>query len=97
MERRLRVLAILCLCLGVVAWQPASALSLSGIRNSLVQWVLDKVSIEDVFEISVEDVVGAEEAGTTLVDLRIADADGVWFTADTLTFDFNRTRLLRGQ
>lgn len=81
----------------VLAGQPASALSLGGIRNSLVQWVLDKVSIEDVFEITVEEVRGDEEAGTTLVDVAISDAEGVWFTAERLSFDFNKTRLLRGQ
>ncbi len=81
----------------LLAGQPASALSLGGIRNSLVQWVLDKVSVEDVFEITVDEVRDDEQLGTTLVGLKIADAQGVWFTAGTLSFDFNKTRLLRGQ
>lgn len=85
------------LCIGVLIWQPASALSLGSVRNSLVQWVLDKVSVEDVFEISVENVVGAETEGTSLLGVEIADADGVWFTAEELTFSFSATRLLRGQ
>ncbi|HLS18221.1 MAG TPA: hypothetical protein VK090_00300, partial [Paracoccaceae bacterium] len=85
------------LCVGVLIWQPASALSLGGIRNSLVQWVLDKVSVEGVFEISVEEVVGAETEGTSLLGVQIADADGVWFTAEELTFSFSGARLLRGQ
>ena len=90
-------LLVVILSLAVLAGQPAAALSLGGIRNTLVQWVLDKVSIEGVFEIEVAEVIGAEQQGTTLRGVEISDAQGVWFTADELTFDFNRTRLLRGQ
>lgn len=90
-------LALAAAAILVVAAGPASAISLGGIRNSLVQWVLDKISVEGVFEINVEEVIGDEDRGTTLVGVEISDGAGVWFTAERLSFDFNKTRLLRGQ
>ena len=97
MRKLALVLGLLAVFVPALAAAPASALSLGGIRNQLVQWVLDKVSVEGVFEISVDEVVDAEDEGTTLLGVEISDADGVWFTARELTFDFDRSRLLRGQ
>lgn len=94
--RKLALITVV-LCLGALVWQPAEAISFGSIRNSLIQWALSKVSVEGVFEISAEDVVGAETEGTTLRGVEIADADGVWFRAESLTFDFDRARLLLGQ
>ncbi len=93
----MRKLALVLGVLAVLVAAPASALSLGGIKNQLIQWVLGKVSVEGVFEISVDEVVDAEDSGTTLQGVKIADADGTWFTADELTFDWNKSRLLRGQ
>ncbi len=82
----------------LTAADPASALSLGGIRNQLIDWLLSKVSVEGIFEISVDEVTDAEgQEGTTLRGLQIADSQGTWFTAEALTFDWNRSRLLRGQ
>ena len=82
----------------VLAAQPAGALfSVLGIKNSMVEFLLEQLSTEGEFVISAEEVIEPEDGVTAIRGLTVADAQGVWLTADRLDFNWNPSRLLRGE
>ncbi|MEM0923470.1 MAG: translocation/assembly module TamB domain-containing protein [Pseudomonadota bacterium] len=77
---------------------PAAAqLSFLGIKNSMVQFLLDQLSTEGEFEIKAEQVEEPEDGITALTGLSIADSEGVWFTAESFDFRWSPSRLLLGE
>lgn len=83
---------------GALAVGPAAAqFSLSGVRNSLVDFLLRQVSVEGAFEITAEGIEQPQDGDTQLVGLAIADADGVWFRAEAVSLSWNARRILRGE
>ena len=89
-----RFLVILLCALAV----PATAqLSFLGLKNQMVQFLLDQLSTEGEFEITADEVVEPEDGVTAITGLKIADSQGVWLTADNLNFNWNPSRLLRGE
>ncbi|MEO1494321.1 MAG: translocation/assembly module TamB domain-containing protein [Pseudomonadota bacterium] len=93
--RRLLILSIL--CLGFAAGPAQALFSLLGVKNSMVEFLLDQISTEGVFEITVDEVEEPEDGVTAIRGLKIADAGGVWFTAESLDFSWNPSRLLQGE
>lgn len=92
--RRLIVIAMLVTFMA----EPLSAqISLLGLRNSLIQFALARISTPDSFEITAEGVEDSEEGLTELVGVRIADAQGVWLEMDALGLRWNARRILRGE
>ncbi len=94
MRRILLSLSILAL----LAAAPAYAFfSLSSAKNAMVDFLLEQLSTEGEFEITAEEVSELEEGSTAIKGLKIADANGVWFTADSLSFTWDASRLLSGE
>lgn len=93
--RRLAIL--LTLCLGLLAAPALAFFSLSGFQNSMIEFLIDQLSTEGELEITVEEVVEPEDGVTAIRGLSVSDADGVWFTAETLDFAWNPSRLLQGE
>ncbi|MEM6676295.1 MAG: translocation/assembly module TamB domain-containing protein [Pseudomonadota bacterium] len=95
MIRRLVLPALLATALLV---PPAAAqLSFLGLQNSLVQFVLEQISVPGEFEVTAEGVVEAEDGSTALDGLAIADADGVWLRIGQVALDWSPSRILRGE
>ncbi|MEM9043959.1 MAG: translocation/assembly module TamB domain-containing protein [Pseudomonadota bacterium] len=90
-----RILVVLMLC--AVTVPAAAQLSFLGLKNQMVQFLLDQLSTEGEFEITADEVVEPEDGVTAITGLKIADRDGVWLTADNLNFSWNASRLLRGE
>lgn len=94
----MRRFAIVLAVLTTMIAAPASAFfSLSGFKNSMIEFLISKLSTEGEFEISVSEVTDNEEGATELRELKISDSKGVWFTAQKLDFAWNPSRLLRGE
>ncbi len=92
-RRTLPLAALLAL---VAAVWPAAAFDIFNMRNSLIQFALEQISTED-FTITAEEAVGAEEGGTELLGLSIADREGVWFTAERIGLEWNARRILSAE
>ncbi|MEM7189124.1 MAG: hypothetical protein AAF439_05885, partial [Pseudomonadota bacterium] len=84
-------------CTILAAGQAGAVLSLLGIKNSMVEFLLDQLSTEGVFEITAEEVVEPGDGVTSIRGLQITDRDGVWLTAARLDFEWDPTRLLSGE
>ena len=95
----MRTLLTVLLIVASIAIAPhASALiSLLGLKNSMVEFLLEQLSTEGEFEISAEKVTEPEEGVTSIEGLSIADSNGVWLTVSSLDFAWNPSRLLRGE
>ncbi|MEM7059082.1 MAG: translocation/assembly module TamB domain-containing protein [Pseudomonadota bacterium] len=87
------------LVVGMIALAgPAEALiSLLGIKNSMVEFLLEQLSTEGEFEITAEEVTEPEDGVTAIRGLKVADSEGVWLTVQQLDFAWNPSRLLRGE
>ncbi|MEO0823457.1 MAG: hypothetical protein AAF074_23945, partial [Pseudomonadota bacterium] len=72
-------------------------LSFLGLKNNLVQFVLDQISVPGEFEVSAEGVEEPDDGSTTLVGLTIADADGVWLRVGSVALNWSPARVLRGE
>ncbi|MEM8793218.1 MAG: translocation/assembly module TamB domain-containing protein, partial [Pseudomonadota bacterium] len=90
-----RLLIILILC--VVTVPAAAQLSILGLKNQMVQFLLSQLSTEGEFEITADEVIEPEDGVTAITGLKIADSQGVWLEADNLNFSWNPSRLLRGE
>ncbi|MEM8842526.1 MAG: hypothetical protein AAGD47_12195, partial [Pseudomonadota bacterium] len=90
-----RLLIVLTICL--VAGPAAAQLSLLGLKNSMVQFLLDQISVEGQFEVTAGRVEEPEDGVTAITDLAIADSQGVWFRAKSLNFSWSPARLLLGE
>ncbi|MEM1160678.1 MAG: hypothetical protein AAGJ28_07070, partial [Pseudomonadota bacterium] len=93
----MRWAAVIGLCLVLVAGQAGAVLSLLGIKNSMVEFLLDQLSTEGVLEITAEEVLEPDSGVTAIRGLKVADRDGVFLTAEALDFAWDPTRLLRGE
>ncbi|MEM9138900.1 MAG: hypothetical protein AAGB15_03645, partial [Pseudomonadota bacterium] len=71
--------------------------SLLGIKNQMVEFLLEQLSTEGEFEITAETVEEPSDGVTAITGLKIADGDGVWLMVDSLNFAWNPSRLLRGE
>ncbi len=79
---------------------PAGAgalLSLLGLKNSLVQFALEQISVPGSLEITVEKVEDVADGATDLVSLAVADGDGVWLRVERVSMAWMPTRLLKGE
>lgn len=92
-----RTLAFILLCLLLTAAPAWAFFSLSDTKNAMVDFLLSQLSTEGVFEITAEEVTELDDGSTAITGLQIADAEGVWFTAEALSFQWNPRRLLRGE
>ena len=63
----------------------------------MVDFLLDQLSTEGEFVITADEVTELEEGATAITGLKISDAEGVWFTAESLSFTWDSSRLLRGE
>lgn len=95
----MRALAALLLTFGLALAPPPAAAQISvlGLKNSLVQFALDKLSTPDQFEITAASVDEPEDGVTELVDVRIRDAAGVWFEAEGIALSWSPSRILLGE
>lgn len=92
MRRLLPLLLILCLAV------PAAAqFSFLGIKNSLVDFALDQISVPGELEITAEGVEDSEEGATDIVGLTVADRDGIWLRVERVSLRWNASRILRGE
>ncbi|MEM0942819.1 MAG: hypothetical protein AAGI70_02625, partial [Pseudomonadota bacterium] len=92
MRRTLILLAFM-----LMALPAAAQFSVLSLKNSMVQFLLDQLSTEGVFEITAEEVLEPEDGVTAITGLAIADAEGIWFTAESLDFAWSASRLLSGE
>ena len=94
----MRRLAALLLAVALtLAPQPAPAqISILGLKNSLVQFALERISVPGSFEITAEGVEEPEDGVTELVGVRIADGRGVWFEAEGIALSWRPSRILIG-
>jgi hypothetical protein len=77
----------------------AQALSISGFKNSLITFLLEKISVPGEFEVLADEVQSPSNGSSILKGVRISDARGVWFKAAQLSlgsdrFDQHRRRRL---
>lgn len=91
-----RIALILVLSL-ILAAPAAAQFSFLGLKNSLVDFVLDQISVPGEMEIAAEGVEENEDGATEIVGLTIADGDGVWMTVERLSLRWNSSRILRGE
>jgi len=89
---RALLLGVLC-----VVSLSAGALSLTGFTNNLVGYLLEQVSTPGQFEVRADVAEDDPSGRTALVNVRIVDATGVWFTAERIAFAWSPARLLRGE
>ncbi|MFT5445918.1 MAG: translocation and assembly module TamB [Gammaproteobacteria bacterium] len=91
---RLRLAVLLLACL----FAPSSqALSIGGFKNSLVTFLLEKISVPGEFEVAADEVSSPSNGSSVLKGVRVSDAKGVWFRAAQLSFSFSPSKLLLGQ
>ncbi|MEM7211854.1 MAG: hypothetical protein AAF479_08180 [Pseudomonadota bacterium] len=94
----MRAFAIsICLVLALATVPAQALLSLLGIKNSMVEFLLDQISVEGELEITAETVEEPEDGSTAIRGLAVSDREGVWLTVDSLNFAWNPSRLLRGE
>ncbi|MFV0474336.1 MAG: translocation/assembly module TamB domain-containing protein [Pikeienuella sp.] len=92
---RLRSLIPLFL-IAALALPAAAQFSFLGLKNSLVDFVLDQISVPGELEITAEGVEDAEDGSTEIVGLNVADARGVWLSVERLSLNWEPSRILRG-
>ena len=95
----MRVLFLTLVLIGAfLAPDPAAArLSLLGIKNSLVQFALSQINVPGSLEITVDRVEEVSDGATDLVDLTVADANGVWLRIDRVSMSWVPSRVLSGE
>ncbi|MFN3259656.1 MAG: translocation/assembly module TamB domain-containing protein [Pikeienuella sp.] len=81
----------------MVALPAAAQFSFLGLRNSLVDFVLDQISVPGELVLAAEGVEDAADGSTEIVGLTAADADGVWLRIDRLSLRWTPSRVLRGE
>ncbi|MCA8928782.1 MAG: translocation/assembly module TamB domain-containing protein [Alphaproteobacteria bacterium] len=96
-RRFLPLLFVLTLAAAPLLPAPAAALSLFGLKNSLIQFALDQINVPGSLEITVDKVEDPEEGGTDLLGVSIADAQGVWLRIGKVSMNWNPSRLVQGE
>ncbi|MGG7568136.1 translocation/assembly module TamB domain-containing protein [Rhodovulum sp. DZ06] len=92
-----RSASVLALSAGLLVATPAAPLSFGGLRNSLIEFALDQISVEGAFEIRAESIEQPEDGVTELVGVTISDGDGVWLRAEAFSLRWNARALLSGE
>ncbi|MBY8976564.1 translocation/assembly module TamB domain-containing protein [Rhodobacteraceae bacterium NNCM2] len=91
--KRIALISMFCLLAG-----PATAqFSILGLKNSMVQFLLEQISVPGEFEVTAKQVEEPESGVTAITGLAIADSQGVWLKADSLNFSWSPSRLLLGE
>ncbi len=89
---------ILAFSVWVASVSPAFAqLSLLGLKNNLIQFVLGQISVPGEFEITVEKVEEPGDGATDLVGVKVADSEGVWLTIRRVSLKWRPLRLVTGK
>jgi autotransporter translocation and assembly factor TamB len=70
---------------------------LPSFKDKLIELALDQISSPGSFEITVSSIEEGDDRITSLVNLTIADGEGVWLTLDRLSFSWQPNRLLSGE
>lgn len=84
--------------LAVAPPAPAPAqISLFNMRNSLVQFALEKISTPGEMEITAQDVTDSEDGGVELVGVAVSDRNGAWLKIGALGLDWSAQRILLGE
>ncbi|MEM7546621.1 MAG: translocation/assembly module TamB domain-containing protein [Pseudomonadota bacterium] len=93
-----RYLVSLIILAALLAGPPVAAqFSFLGLKNSLVQFALEQISVPGELEITAEGVEDTDEGATDIVGLAIADSEGEWLRIDRLSLRWNASRILRGE
>jgi len=87
----------LAIALALVPAAGGAQISILGLKNSLVQFVLRQISVEGEFEVTAEGVEEPEDGVTELVGVAVADSQGVWLRAEGVALSWNARRILRGE
>lgn len=93
----MRRFLIICFMLVAVAAPANAQFSFLGIKNSLVDFVLDQISVPGELVVTAEGVEDGEEGSTDIVGLKVADGEGVWLSVDRIAVRWNSSRILRGE
>lgn len=94
----MRRFALLVLVAALALVGPAlGQFSVLELKNSLAQFALRQISVDGVFEITAGGVEEPRDGVTELVDIEIADAEGVWFRAEALSVRWDPSRILSGE
>lgn len=98
MRLTLRVLALLLVGIGALAAlpRPAAAFDLFNLKDSLITIALEQISTDD-FTIEAEGVESPGDGITELVGVTIADRQGVWFRAGSMSLQWNASAILGGE
>ncbi len=92
------LIVVLVFTVGMLVPDNATArFSLLGLKNSLVQFALDRINVPGSLVITVEGVEEDKEGATDLVGLAVADGDGVWLRAERISMGWVPSRLLKGE
>ena len=76
----------------------AFALSLmDGMKNSLVNFLLEKISVPGQFEVAAAGIDSPGDGQTVLHGLTVSDTNGIWFKAEQLSLAWSPARLLKGE
>lgn len=94
----MRHFLIICFVFLVSVAAPANAqFSFLGIKNSLVDFVLDQISVPGELVVTAEGVEDGEEGSTDIVGLKVADSEGVWLSVERIAVRWDSSRILRGE
>ncbi|MDT8345579.1 MAG: hypothetical protein RQ752_14240, partial [Thermohalobaculum sp.] len=94
---RARPLIAIGLAALLLAGPAAAQFSLLGLKNSLVQFALERISVPGELEITADGVDEIEDGSTALVGIVLSDAQGVWMRIGSLALRWNARRILRGE
>ncbi|MEM1384526.1 MAG: translocation/assembly module TamB domain-containing protein [Pseudomonadota bacterium] len=92
-----RILALSFLFALALPLPGSASISLLGLKNSLVQFALEQISVPGELEITAEGVEEPEDGVTSLIGLAVADADGVWLRVESVALSWNASRILLGE
>ncbi|MEM1315281.1 MAG: hypothetical protein AAGI51_12040, partial [Pseudomonadota bacterium] len=98
---RARLLIVLAAAVLAAAWLPAeraaAQISILGLKNSMVQFLLEQISVPGEFEVTAEAVEEPEDGVTSLVGVTVSDGQGVWLRIGEARLNWSPLRLLRGE
>ncbi|MEM6440718.1 MAG: hypothetical protein AAF763_13595, partial [Pseudomonadota bacterium] len=96
--RLISVFAVLALSAALLAAPAARAqISILGLKNSMVQFLLEQISVPGEFEVTAEGVEEPEDGVTSLVGVAVSDSRGVWLRVGEARLNWIPLRLVRGE
>jgi autotransporter translocation and assembly factor TamB len=94
----MRILAILLAVFALSLPNGAAAqIKLPSIKNGLIELALSQVSSPGSFEITAGSIEDGAEGGTSLLDVQVADDQGVWMTVERVSFAWDPSAILGGE